>query len=78
MDGVLKSEFGFGLGKPGVKILDPFAGTGTFIVRAIESGLIKSEDLPHKYRNDLHANEIVPAGLLHCRYQYRKCVLRTL
>ena len=60
VDGVLKSEFGFGLGKPGVKILDPFAGTGTFIVRAIESGLIQSEDLPYKYRNDLHANEIVP------------------
>ena len=60
VDGVLKSEFGFGLGKPGVKILDPFAGTGTFIVRAIESGLIKPEDLPYKYRNDLHANEIVP------------------
>ena len=60
VDGVLKSEFGFGLGGRGVKILDPFAGTGTFIVRAIESGLIQSEDLPHKYRNDLHANEIVP------------------
>ena len=60
VNGVLKSEFGFGLGAPGVKILDPFAGTGTFIVRAIESDLIKPEDLTHKYRNDLYANEIIP------------------
>ena len=41
VDGVLQREFGFGLGEQGVKILDPFAGTGTFLVRAIESGLIK-------------------------------------
>ena len=60
VNGVLNSEFGFGLGARGVKILDPFAGTGTFIVRAIESEMIKLEDLPHKYRQDLYANEIVP------------------
>ena len=60
VNGVLESEFGFGLGAPGVKILDPFSGTGTFIVRAIESDLIKPEDLTHKYQNDLFANEIIP------------------
>ena len=60
VDRVLRDEFEFGLGSPGVKLLDPFTGTGTFIVRAIESGLIAPENLPHKYKHDLYANEIVP------------------
>ena len=60
VDGVLQQEFGFGLGTRDVKLLDPFVGTGTFIVRAIESELIAPEDLHHKYQNDLYANEIVP------------------
>ncbi|OYV04973.1 MAG: damage-inducible protein, partial [Verrucomicrobiales bacterium VVV1] len=34
-------------------------GTGTFITRLLQSGLIKPEELPHKYRNEIHANEIV-------------------
>lgn len=57
---VMREEFGFGLGKRGVKILDPFTGTGTFLVQAINSDLIKQEDLPYKYSNDLYASEIVP------------------
>ena len=58
---VLQNEFGVeeGLGARGVKILDPFTGTGTFIVRAIQSGLIKRSQLPYKYRNELFACEIV-------------------
>lgn len=58
---VLKKEFGIkdGLGAQGVKILDPFTGTGTFIVRAIQSGLIKRSQLPYKYRNELFACEVV-------------------
>ncbi|MBR5213076.1 MAG: DEAD/DEAH box helicase [Akkermansia sp.] len=58
---VLQKEFGKkdGLGAQGVKILDPFTGTGTFIVRAIQSGLIKRSQLPYKYRNELFACEIV-------------------
>lgn len=36
-----------------------FTGTGTFIVRLLQSGLIKPEDLARKYRYELHANEIV-------------------
>lgn len=58
---VLQQEFGIkdGLGAHGVKILDPFTGTGTFIVRAIQSGLIKRCQLPYKYRNELFACEIV-------------------
>ena len=56
---VLKDEFGTGLGDEGVHILDPFAGTGTFITRLLQSGLIDNADLPRKYENEIHANEIV-------------------
>ena len=60
VDGVMRREFDFGLGARDVKILDPFVGTGTFLVRLIESGMVAAEDLAHKYRHDLYANEIVP------------------
>lgn len=58
---ILKKEFGQekGIGSEGVRILDPFTGTGTFIVRAIQSGLIAKEDLPRKYKEELFAAEIV-------------------
>lgn len=56
---VLQSEFGQTLGSKGVHIIDPFTGTGTFITRLLQSGLIKPEELPHKYSNEIHANEIV-------------------
>lgn len=55
----LKKEFGRTLSDENVHILDPFTGTGTFIVRLLESGYIKKEDLKRKYERELHANEIV-------------------
>ena len=58
-DHALRQEFGVGLSDHGVHVLDPFTGTGTFMVRLLQSGLIKPEDLAHKYRNEFHANEIV-------------------
>lgn len=58
-DYALKQEFGVGLTDEGVHILDPFTGTGTFIVRLLQSGLIKPEDLERKFTKELHANEIV-------------------
>jgi predicted helicase len=58
-DAALKQEFGVGLTDKDVSILDPFTGTGTFIVRLLQSGLIKPEDLPRKYTSELHANEIL-------------------
>ena len=58
-DFALKQEFGVGLTDEGVHILDPFTGTGTFIVRLLQSGLIKPEDLQRKFTQELHANEIV-------------------
>ena len=56
---VLKSQFDQTLGSRGVHILDPFTGTGTFITRLLQSGLILPEELEHKYRHEIHANEIV-------------------
>jgi len=56
---LLQQEFGQTLGSKGVHIIDPFTGTGTFITRLIQSGLIKPEELPHKYKHEIHANELV-------------------
>nr|WP_293092446.1 hypothetical protein [Okeania sp. SIO2F4] len=57
-DFAFKNEFGLGLSDEGVHILDPFTGTGTFIVRLLQSGVIKKEYLPRKFGYELHANEI--------------------
>jgi predicted helicase len=56
---VLQSEFGQTLGDENVHIIDPFTGTGTFITRLLQSGLITPEQLPYKYQHEIHANEIV-------------------
>ena len=58
-DFALKQEFGVGLTDEGVHVLDPFTGTGTFMVRLLQSGLIKPEDLQRKFSYELHCNEIV-------------------
>ena len=58
-DAVLKKEFGRGLSDEGVHVLDPFTGTGIFLVRLLQSALIRDEDVPRKYRKELHANELV-------------------
>jgi predicted helicase len=55
----LAREFGQTIGDQGVHVLDPFTGTGTFIVRLLQSGLIGPDQLKHKYEHELHANEIV-------------------
>ena len=56
---MLQEHFGQTLGSRGVHIMDPFTGTGTFITRLLQSGLIAPEELEHKFRNEIHANEIV-------------------
>ena len=58
-DVALRQEFGVGLADEHVHILDPFTGTGTFLVRLIQNSLIPPDRLPFKYANELHANEIV-------------------
>ncbi len=54
---VLREQFGRSLNDRGVKIIDPFTGTGTFITRLLQSGII--HDLEYKYKNEIFANEIV-------------------
>ena len=56
---VLKKEFGRGISDENIHVLDPFTGTGTFITRLLQSGLIDGKDLARKYQHELHANEIV-------------------
>ena len=56
---VLKKEFDRSISDENIHVLDPFTGTGTFIARLLQSGLIQAKDLAKKYRNELHANEIV-------------------
>jgi predicted helicase len=54
---ILQKEFGRSLGDKGVHILDPFVGTGNFIVRIMQE--IKATDLQYKYENELHCNEVM-------------------
>lgn len=56
---LMNKEFGKSLSDHGVHIIDGFTGTGTFIVRLLQSGAISKEDLLYKYTNEIHANEIV-------------------
>ena len=56
---ILQEEFGKTISDEGVHVLDPFTGTGTFIVQLLQSGLIQPHDLERKYREELHANEIL-------------------
>ncbi len=56
---ILKKEFNRTISDENIHILDPFTGTGTFIVRLLQSGLIDVKDLERKYKDEIHANEIV-------------------
>ena len=58
-DRVLRDEFGRSLSDEGVHVLDPFTGTGIFLVKLLQSALIRDSDLTRKYHDELHANEIV-------------------
>ena len=59
VDFLLRKHFGAGIGGAGVHVLDPFTGTGTFITRLLQSGLIDAGDLQRKFDSELHANEIL-------------------
>jgi predicted helicase len=59
VDAILKKEFSRSLSDENIHILDPFTGTGTFMTRLLQSGLIQTKDLERKYTKELHANEIV-------------------
>ena len=59
VEDILQQEFNTSLTNENVHILDPFTGTGTFITRLLQSGIIKKEDMLRKYKNEIHCNEIV-------------------
>lgn len=66
VDDVLKKHFDKSLASKNVHILDPFTGTGTFIVRTLtylkeqmNAGKISLADITRKFTQELHANEIV-------------------
>lgn len=58
-DELLRQHFGQGLTDEGVHILDGFTGTGTFMTRLLQSGLIEPHDLARKYAKEMHANEML-------------------
>lgn len=55
----LQEHFGKTLGDPGVDLLEPFLGTGTFLSRLLSSGIIEPDQLHHKYKHEIFGNEIV-------------------
>lgn len=55
----LLRHLGCSLTDEDVHIIDPFTGTGTFLVRLLQSGLISRHDLARKYVTEIHANEIL-------------------
>ncbi|MBG7956647.1 DEAD/DEAH box helicase [Enterococcus faecium] len=66
VDDVLKIHFGKSLASENVHVLDPFTGTGTFIVRTLtflkeqmDNGEVTLADITRKFTQELHANEIV-------------------
>jgi predicted helicase len=59
IEDVLQEEFGRSVSDRNVHVLDPFVGTGTFITRLMQSGIIKPEDLKRKFESEIHANELV-------------------
>ncbi len=54
---ILETEFGRSLSDSGVHIIDPFVGTGNFIVRLMQD--IQGTALEEKYRHELHCNEVM-------------------
>ena len=62
VDVLLERHFGQSLAAPDVHVLDPFVGTGNFLVRVMDQ--IPAPSLPQKYgaggaRGELHANEVM-------------------
>lgn len=57
---LLQKEFGQSLADESVNILDPFTGTGTFIVNLLQDEkLMPLDKLPMKYKSEIWCNEIL-------------------
>ena len=57
VEAILRTEFDRSLSDSGVHIIDPFVGTGNFIVRTMRE--IRPSALEDKYRMELHCNEVM-------------------
>lgn len=57
-DWLCEKHFGRNLIDKDVEILDPATGTGTFICELLEHFRGQPKKLAHKYRHELHANEV--------------------
>ncbi len=57
-DWLCEKHFGKNLVDPGVEILDPATGTGTYIVELLEYFRGQPDKLKQKYKEELHANEV--------------------
>ncbi len=57
-DWLCDTHFGKRLIDPGVDILDPATGTGTYICELIQHFSGQPDKLRHKYTQELHANEV--------------------
>jgi predicted helicase len=57
VEDILKNEFKISLAHPNVHILDPFTGTGNYIVNIMRR--IPKTALPHKFAQELHCNEVM-------------------
>ena len=54
---LLQDKFNRSLSETGVHIIDPFVGTGNFIVRIMQD--IRKTALEEKYKHELHCNEVL-------------------
>jgi len=57
VEDILQQEFSKSLGDAGVHVLDPFVGTGNFMIRVMQE--IKRTRLQEKYASELHCNEVM-------------------
>jgi len=57
VDEILRKEFNKSLSDKGVHILDPFVGTGNFLMRVMRE--IRKTALSYKYEHELHCNEVM-------------------
>ena len=61
VEAILNQEFSRSLADAGVHVLDPFVGTGNFMLRVMRhlQELGKLSSLRHKYKAELHCNEVM-------------------
>ena len=61
VEAILNQEFGRSLADAGVHVLDPFVGTGNFMLRVMRhlQEIGKLSCLPDKYAGELHCNEVM-------------------